>query len=102
MSIYLAGKWSDKEDISKKMTQLIDMGYEITHDWTKNESISREPSELSKFAELDINGVLSADYMIVVMTDTKYAYRGTFTEIGCAIGSGKKILIYCCGMAQTH
>lgn len=95
MSIYIAGKWGDKEDISQKMTQLINMGYKITHDWTKNESVTRDRSELAKFAVLDINGVLSADYMIVIMTDTKYPYRGTFTEIGCAIGAGKKILIYC-------
>lgn len=93
--IYIAGKWGDKADISIKKTQLENINFKITHDWTLNESDTRHPYELSKFAELDINGVLNADYLIVVMTDPKYAYRGTFTEIGCALGSNKKILIYC-------
>jgi nucleoside 2-deoxyribosyltransferase len=95
MYIYLAGKWSDKEDITHKMSQLTNMGHKITHDWTLNESVTREPSDLGKFAQLDIDGVLMADCFIGVMTDIKYAYRGTFTEIGCAIGTEKKIFIYC-------
>ena len=95
MSIYVAGKWDDKENIIQRQLQFQSLGYKITHDWTKNECVTRNPEELGKFAMLDINGVLEADYLVAVMTDTKYAYRGTFTEIGCALGTNKKIYIYC-------
>jgi nucleoside 2-deoxyribosyltransferase len=95
MKIYVAGKWSHKDFITEQMKLLQEMGYQITHNWTKNESITRSPEELSKFAELDVNGVLHADVVLVYMTDKDYPYRGTFTEIGVALGSNKQILIVC-------
>lgn len=93
MKIYLAGKWSDKINMRKMMMELEEIGHTITHNWTNNETPTRSPQELAYFAKLDIDGVINADYVIAYMDDPKYAYRGTFTEIGCAIGCKKRIII---------
>jgi nucleoside 2-deoxyribosyltransferase len=93
MKIYLAGKWSDKKENKDKMNLLIDDGHTITHDWTNNEITTRNHEELQKYAILDINGVMNADVLIAVMDDPEYAYRGTFTEIGAALGNNKPVII---------
>lgn len=93
--VYLAGKWADKPLILEFMNQIKGLGFEITHDWTKNEKTTNDPSELANFAKLDIDGVVNADIYIGVFTDPKYAYRGTFTELGAAIATNKKILLFC-------
>lgn len=68
MSIYVAGKWDDKDNIVQKQLQFQSLGYKITHDWTKNESLTRNSEELGNFAMLDINGVIEADYMSKILT----------------------------------
>lgn len=95
MKAYVAGKWSDKSFIREIMNKIEEMGGEITHDWTKNESATRCHEDLGRFAELDIGGVVKADYVIFVMTDPNYAYRGSFTEMGAALATGKTIFLYC-------
>lgn len=94
-NIYIAGKWSQKEEIRKIMSEITSLGYKITHDWTYNETLTNSSKEMEKYAELDINGVKNADIVLAIMTDVEYAYRGTFTELGCAIGLNKDIFIYC-------
>jgi nucleoside 2-deoxyribosyltransferase len=88
MKIYIAGKWTSKQDIQQKMQQLKLLGHEITHDWTSNDGTLQES------AILDINGVKNADIVIAVMDDPVYPYRGTLCEIGCALGLGKKVFVY--------
>jgi nucleoside 2-deoxyribosyltransferase len=95
MKIYVAGKWSDKKIIQSAMDCFKLLGHQITYDWTQNETQTRSSEELSKFAYLDMKGVMDADLLIAIMNDEKYEYRGTFTEIGGAIATGKKIFIYC-------
>jgi hypothetical protein len=34
---------------------------------------------------------------LAVLDDDKYAYRGTFTEVGCAFGQNKSVVILCPG-----
>lgn len=94
MKIYLAGALKNREFIRNKMKELEQLGHQITHDWTIFENI---PSieEFPIRAINDIDGVKNADLLIVIMDDTKYAYRGTFTEIGCALGLNKDIKILC-------
>jgi len=100
---YVAGKWNEPEVVRQVQQAFRDRGYTITHDWTSLEGtqdkhlMSKE--ELAKFrakcAELDINGVKEADVVFVIMTDKDYAYRGTFTEIGCALGLEKIVILVC-------
>lgn len=115
MKVYVAGKWSDSESVSKIISELKSMGIEITFDWPtyKNEMNEDEKhvgdyevvndkqveqalkcrSVLGNDADLDVQGVLNANVVIAVMNDPHYAYRGTFTEIGIALGSKKEIII---------
>lgn len=85
--IYLAGKFHD-EQMPSRMADLIKLGFSITHDWTVNKDVP-----MVEAAVLDINGVKECNTLIAVMDDENYSYRGTFTEIGCAIGLGKRIII---------
>jgi len=93
MKFYLAGKWSDKEKITSLMKDLTDLGHTCAHNWTKNEAKTRDDSTLGGFALLDINGVKDADYYIAFINDPDYLYRGTFTEMGAALGLGKHVYI---------
>lgn len=86
MKIYLAGKWGDKIHISDIKNKLLDKGHDIVSTWIERETGEREPNTMGMHAETDINEVLDSDVLVCVMTDDKYAYRGTFTEIGCALG----------------
>lgn len=92
MKLFVSGKYGDKKLIKTKMDELIKLGYEITHDWTTFEN---GKYDLSSAAVFDINGVKSCDVHVIVITDDKYVYRGTFTELGCALGLEKPILIFC-------
>lgn len=106
MRIYVAGKWDDKVPIQQVMGYLVSMGHTITHDWTRFEvgtnphinifdSRPHHLQHLSISAQLDIDGVRHADLVLVLMTDSKYAYRGSFSELGCALGLGKPIVMVC-------
>jgi len=98
MKIYVAGKWHDKEKIQGYMNDLKELGHEITHDWTTYES---DPNNsFQDMADRDIDGVMNADVLVVIMDDDKYPYRATFTELGVAYATKKmrqdyKIFILC-------
>ncbi len=94
MKLYVAGKWSDKDEIGKKIQEFRELGHTITHDWTQIEtSLNQDPEALKKYSSLDIEAVRECEMLIAWMTDPKYAYRGTYTEIGCALGLKKKVVI---------
>jgi nucleoside 2-deoxyribosyltransferase len=92
MKVYVAGKWDDRSTINTVQAELVKMGHHITHDWTSVECISKSQADR---AVLDINGVQKADAVLVLMLDETYPYRGTFTEIGCALGLNKYIVVVC-------
>jgi nucleoside 2-deoxyribosyltransferase len=94
LKIYVAGKWGDRENISKYIQDIQKHGFEISYDWTKNEiQECRTHEEMSFFAEKDMNGVKTSDVVVLLITDKEYAYRGTFTEMGGALALNKTIFI---------
>ena len=108
MKIYVAGSWKNRKDIKLTWIEpLIKLGHEITHDWTEMEDERldeighplRDIDYHKMCAQSDVNGVINADVLIVVMDSAvkHYSYRGTWTEIGVAIGksltSGKDMPI---------
>jgi nucleoside 2-deoxyribosyltransferase len=110
LKLYVAGRFADKEEIGKKIKQLENKGYAITHDWTKTEipdnaqhiqTLVNDDNKhtgysfpyMRECATRDINGVVNADVLVVYMEHPNYEYRGTWTEIGCAIGLKKQIYI---------
>lgn len=90
MRVYVAGKLKAKEEIQVAQEQVRTAGHEISYDWTRYKGTS--PNEA---ADLDLNGVLTADAVIILFTDPKHPYRGSFTELGAALASKKRIFAIC-------
>ena len=94
MKIYLAGKFNDKSKLATYRDELLSLGHTITFDWISFEQNKhRPPNQLCINSSLDINGVVNAHVVIVVMDDPIYAYRGTFTELGAAFALNKHVII---------
>ena len=101
---YLAGKWADRVELNERIHELEQDGYVNTHNWTqcetpednehkqKTKRIAKHPGHC---ADWDVHAVRDCDFMVAVMDDAKYAYRGTFTEIGVALGLRKPLCIVC-------
>lgn len=88
LKVYVAGKFNDLK-LPQYINEIRNMDNVIlTYDWTQNLGINQ-----SDAAKNDINGVLNADVLIAVMEDPNYEYRGTFTELGCALGLDKTVII---------
>lgn len=95
--IYVAGAWIHRGDIHTKMEELQENDFIVTSKWPSRENTLNNPDAYKECSRLDIEELVNADTVLVFMTDPTYAYRGTFTEIGCAIGSGRRIIIICDG-----
>lgn len=103
LSLYCAGKFND-EFMPINIFLLEKEGFKITYNWSLNKDLSKSQSAFN-----DIEGVKKCDILIVFMNDKQYEYRGTFCEIGCALGLNKKIIIinnnkesYCTTLCFYH
>lgn len=103
MKLYVAGRLKDCK-IKDYIDQFQDNGYSITHNWTEYIGNEKSQSALD-----DINGVKNADVLVAIMNHSNYEYRGTFCEIGCAIGLSKLVIIvndnpdnYCSQLCFYH
>lgn len=95
--IYIAGSWTNREDMKSVIDKFTNLGYTITHDWTVVECDnieSRSEEQKIHCAVSDINGVKNAVALVVIMDNPKYAYRGTNCEIGCALGLDIPVYLY--------
>lgn len=97
-NVYVAGGWISRETIRVKNNDLRSLGFNITSKWIERENGINNPDDYRECSKFDINEIAQSDTVLAFMTDPKYAYRGTFTEIGCAIGSGKRIIVICDGI----
>jgi nucleoside 2-deoxyribosyltransferase len=73
------------------MHEAIKLGHTITHDWTTFEGEGMEKMKLS--AEKDIKAIQECNVLVAFLTDPKYAYRGTYTELGASLALNKKTII---------
>lgn len=87
LNVYCAGKYND-EFMPINISLIEKEGYNITYNWTLNKHLPQSQAALN-----DIEGVKKCDILIVIMNDKKYEYRGTFCEVGCALGLDKRIII---------
>jgi nucleoside 2-deoxyribosyltransferase len=95
MKLYVAGGWKYREEIAQYAKRLEDHGHYVVSTWAGREQGIRTPQAFEQHALADIDEVSNADVLVAVMTDPEYAYRGTFSEIGCALGLNKDIIIVC-------
>lgn len=86
-----------RDHYDNSISKLKEMGYIIKNNSPHYENMTKTPDDYGEYSKHNINAILSADIILVFMTDKKLHYRGTFTEIGCAIGSNKRIIIICDG-----
>lgn len=96
MKIYVAGKWEEKERVREIMSQLIEAGHTITHDWCAAESCGDNEERWKEHALNDKQGVLTAEAFVGVF-EKDLRYSGALTEMGMAAGMG--IPIYIVGSA---
>ena len=92
---YLAGCYKDRETLVPCIDSLSAIGYECTFNWAACEPPSKDNDTMIDFASKSIEGVVSADVLVAVLNDKDYAYHDTFTEIGCALGLGIPVIVYC-------
>ena len=97
MRVYVAGRFGDAQRLSDLALRLeTEYGCIITHNWMTYETValaSDRSARSAECAEKDFNGVMSADLVFMVMDDLKYAYRGTFTELGMALAANKQVIM---------
>lgn len=94
-AVYVAGMWGAKAHIKGMMNDVTTRGHRITHDWTSFETELDGAAKLALNAEKDIAGVAQCDVFVAIMDDEHYPYRGSFTELGCALGLKKRVIIVC-------
>lgn len=94
MKVYVAGGFAFKKEVQDLQNKLRAAGHTITHDWTRVEQDERpSPQDLTRYSDLDINGVRQCDVVVALFNDAQYPYRGTFAEIGAAIALNLKIVV---------
>ena len=91
MNVYVAGAYCDKHTVQQVQAALIKTARcTITHDWTAATNTTALEDALS-----DERGVNRAELVVLVFSVAEHAYRGTFTEMGMALGLGKMIVALC-------
>lgn len=94
MKIYLAARYSRKDEIAAKAKQLEHLGFEITSTWWQehrpaNHILADYPeSENSEYAVRDVDEVLAAEMLILFSEDPTMAFvrGGRHVEFGLALG----------------
>lgn len=94
-AVYVAGKWGDRQKIGATIRDIVEpRGLNVTFNWTQVEQDHNTTTAiLHKYAENDLDGVRRADALIVLLTDPRYEYRGTCTEMGAALALRKPVWI---------
>jgi antitoxin component YwqK of YwqJK toxin-antitoxin module len=90
--IYLAMRFAKIEDYKLKLLQLKDLEFEISHDWSLQNSIKQyfeNKKVAAEYTQDDIDGVLNADIFILISEKEKDA-RGCNMEFGIALGNINK------------
>lgn len=89
MKFYIASSLSNKEQVRYLASCLKDKGFLHTYDWTKNENVNTI-EKLATIGEAEKRAVLNADFFILILPGG----FGSHTELGMAIGNGKRIYVY--------
>lgn len=98
IKVYIAGGWKFRDE-AREIQEMVrsEPNLCVTSTWVDREVTGMCPAKMSHAAKLDIEEVKEADVVLAIMKDNAYAYRGTFSEIGCALGQRKHVIIVCPG-----
>jgi len=89
-SIYVAGKWEERNHIKCLMVRLEKLGHTITEDWTKHSEKDKNWKEVSSVA--DIKGIQQCDVFVGRFLNS-YTYKGALAELGAALALNRQCLI---------
>ena len=90
MKFYVAGKWQERLDVQTLQHALIELGHEISLDWTYHTEAD-EGFPLSYSVE-DIEGVRKCDVYVGRFLNN-HNYKGALVEMGAALALNKIVCI---------
>lgn len=89
MKVYIATdirRTTDQQVLAAKLLEQFDC--HLTFDWTRHGTLAGRPH--NEVSVDEIQAVLAADFVVVLLPGG----RGTHTEMGVALGSGKRIFVH--------
>lgn len=86
MKIYIASGFENRDLVRNVWKELSASDVDPTYDWTLHDE---EKLGLSEIGRLEIDGVRDAVAVVVILP----GFRGTHTELGAALVSGKRVLL---------
>jgi nucleoside 2-deoxyribosyltransferase len=89
MKFYVASSFRNLQTVRHVSEKLINRGFQLTYDWTRNEGVSTI-EQLGEIGRQEIQAVTEADFVIVILP----AGKGSHVELGIALGRGKKVYLY--------
>lgn len=98
MKYYIATKLENHKEHNRIRDLLNARGHEITYDWTHHGAVyTNGIKAIDEIAELETQGVLDADFVVVLWPGG----RGTHVEMGISIGA-KIPVIFISDNSQHH
>jgi nucleoside 2-deoxyribosyltransferase len=113
LKIYVAGGWKFRNQI-KEVMELLDeykeggnpvsdhRPFKVISGWITRENGDSSPQALANDAYFDFKEIQESDVVFAIMNDPDYSYRGTFTEIGYAIGIKRTVIVWCNGKIRSQ
>jgi nucleoside 2-deoxyribosyltransferase len=89
-SIYVAGPWKHRDDVSAIAAQFEAAGFAISHRWWDFDGNDADSTYLRECAVKDVLGVMGSDVLVVVNAEMS---EGKAVETGIAIALDKPIVI---------
>lgn len=91
MKVYIASGLENAPRVQQLRNALAEVGISLSYDWTTHGSVQDQgPARIAQVAALEQRGVLEADAVVILLPGG----RGTHTELGIALGSGKPVLVF--------
>ncbi|MDE6660978.1 MAG: nucleoside 2-deoxyribosyltransferase [Anaeroplasmataceae bacterium] len=89
MKFYIGSSLNNYELVQFYATALKEHGWIQTYDWVKNLNNEVSKESLTTFAQLELQGIIDSDIVIILLP----AGRGAHIELGTAIALNKKIIL---------
>ena len=97
LRIYTASGWPYRNEIAK-INETLCQEHQVVSTWIERENGDHSPTSMGEDARRDVDEIGLADVVLALMLHPTYAYRGTWTEVGTALGSKKPVIIVCPGL----
>jgi nucleoside 2-deoxyribosyltransferase len=89
LKFYVASSFKNIDAVRYVSERLKNKGFIHTYDWTQNDR-SSSIEQLMEIGKKEKNGVLEADFIVVLLP----AGKGSHIELGIALGNGKRVYLY--------